>query len=274
MEVKRYNPNHHPFMRIALVVMCVSIVLPLVLLLVWCFVSYWPFPNLLPDEMNLRGVTEVFEGGSDFWKITWTSISISLCVAVLAVVVSTMVAQAVSCHDIKGKKVVDFLSLLPIIIPDTCVAMGLQASFIRWGFAYTATSVVIALVIRTVPYAIKIMIDVTRILGNSYTEQAMVLGVSRVKAFFRVSLPKLIPGMVSSAGMVFVVSYGLYFLTLIIGGGKIETFAVVVIPYISSGDRTVAAIYAFAYILTGFLGFVIFDFIGKRLTKGRENYLM
>ena len=44
----------------------------------------------------------------------------------------------------------------------------------------------------------------------------------------------------------FTLSYSQYFTTLIVGGGRVKTLALVLVPYIQGGDRALASVYAAA----------------------------
>ena len=70
-------------------------------------------------------------------------------------------------------------------------------------------------------------------IGNKLEEQAKVLGANTFQAFTKVTLPILSPVILSSLSMSYIVSFSQYFLTLLIGGGKVKTFAIVMFPYLS-----------------------------------------
>ena len=118
-----------------------------------------------------------------------------------------------------------------------------------------------------VPYCITIMTDVTRAAGKRLEEQAMVLGADPWRAFFETTLPQLIPGILSSVSMGFVISYSQYFTTLMVGGGRVKTIALVLVPYIQSGDRALSAIYSVAFVGSALLVFFIFEGIIHSMTK-------
>jgi putative spermidine/putrescine transport system permease protein len=55
--------------------------------------------------------------------------------------------------------------------------------------------------------------------------------------------------------MAFIISFSQYFSTLLIGGGKVKTFMLVMLPYIRSSDRSVASAYALMFLLISFMAF-------------------
>jgi putative spermidine/putrescine transport system permease protein len=80
------------------------------------------------------------------------------------------------------------------------------------------------------------------------------------------------PGIMSSFIMAYIISFSQYFLTLMIGGGKVKTLAVLMVPFIQSGDRTIASAYAVVFVLSTMLVFILtewcinkLDFWGRKI---------
>ena len=170
-------------------------------------------------------------------------------------------------YDFAGKGFFYFLSMLPFLVPSTVFAMGIQVSFIRWGLSNTVTGVVVAHTICSLPYAVHLMIEGTEAVGNKLEEQARVLGAGPWKAFFKVTFPMLMPVMLASMSMSYIVSFSQYFITLLIGGGSVKTFAIVMVPYLQGGDRNIASIYSMIFLGITLIVFAIFEGISKLWTK-------
>ena len=73
--------------------------------------------------------------------------------------------------------------------------------------------------------------------------------------------------------MSYILSFSQYFLTLLIGGGAVRTFATVMFPYLSGGDRTIAAAYGISFILATFVVFLIFEWLLRRFGLGKRTDL-
>ena len=71
----------------------------------------------------------------------------------------------------------------------------------------------------------------------------------------------------SSLSMSYIVSFSQYFLTLLIGGGKVKTFAIVMFPYLSGGDRNMASTYSLVFLGITILIFGVFQLIVSRINK-------
>lgn len=242
-----------------------SIIIPLLILPVWSFSSRWVWPKLWPEGFSLRGVEELFGPISQVPGVLLRSIGLSLLVAVLAAIIGLMTARALVFYDFKGKETILFGVNLPIIVPGTAFAMGVHVVFIHLNLADTFLGVVLVHLIYALPYTVNIMVDLTESIGERLEIQAQVLGVSPLKAFFYVTLPLLMPGIMSSFSMAYIISFSQYFLTLMIGGGKVKTLAILMVPFIQSGDRTIASAYALVFVLSTLLVFILTEWSIKKL---------
>ena len=110
----------------------------------------------------------------------------------------------------------------------------------------------------------------TTVFGKGLEEQARVLGARPVCAFFSITLPNLLPTVLSAFTMSYIISISQYFLTLIIGGGNIKTFSVVMVPYMQSGERNFASIYAVIFLGITVIVFFIFEALAKAVSKGNK----
>ena len=259
--------NRHLLMKAVIATALVCIFLPAVLLLVWSAAERWPWPGLLPESCSLRTVNELLFGSAKLPKLLMSSIALALAVAVISTVIGTLTARATELYSFRGKELVSFVAFLPLLIPGTVFAMGLQLTLIRMGLSDTIAGVVIVHTVAALPYCITIMTDVTRAVGKKYEEQAMVLGADPARAFFETSLPQLMPGILTSVSMGFILSYSQYFTTLMVGGGKIRTIALVLVPYIQSGDRALSSVYSVAFAGSALLVFFVFEGIIRSAQK-------
>lgn len=242
------------------------IIVPLLVLPFWSFAGRWPWPGLLPEGFTLRGMEELFSKPSDILSLLASSVFLSITVAILATVIGTMTSRALVFYDFKGKELVSFGTILPVIIPGTAFAMGVHVIFIYLGLADTFTGVVLVHLIYALPYTVNIMMDVTAMTGNGLEMQSRVLGISPLRSFYRITLPLLLPGIISSVSMAYIISFSQYFITLMIGGGRVKTLSVVMVPFIQSGDRTIASSYAILFVLSTFVVFILLEIMIKRFT--------
>lgn len=264
-----------PLSKLFVVIHLIVVLIPIAIITIWAFADRWSWPDLLPNAFSTRGLEQVlFAANGQGLAVMGQSIGIALATAVVATAVATLAARAICVHSWVGKTAYHFLLMVPFLIPTTVFAMGVQVLFIHAGVARTAPGVVLAHAIVALPYAVTIMVDVTRAVGTRREEAARALGAGPVRAFFSVTLPALLPGVLSAMSMSYIMSFSQYFLTLLIGGGAVRTFATVMFPYLSGGDRTIASAYGILFIVATLVVFLIFELLLRRvgLRERRELY--
>lgn len=258
------------FGNLIIAIFVLLIVLPLLTIVVWVFTERWAWPSLIPQTFSLRSVEAIFRDRAELSQLFASSVWISLVVAFLSVVIGTMTARALVLYDFFGKKLFSFISLLPFLVPATVFAMGIQITFIKAGLSGTVTGVIIVHLICSLPYAVILLQDGTRAMGTRLEEQARVLGAGPWKAFAKVTLPNLFPVILSAFSMSYIVSFSQYFLTLMIGGGSVKTFSIVMVPFLSGGQRNFASVYSLIFLTITIVIFGIFEWLVSRFTKEQE----
>lgn len=253
--------------KIIIIIVGACIILPILNLIIWSFTERWAWPDLMPQTYSLRAMNEIFSRKSEMTRLFTSSIILSLIVAILSVIIGLMTARAFVFYDFKFKRQLYFTTLLPFLIPSTVFAMGIHVMFIKWGLSNSLLGVIIAHLIYSLPYATRLLMDGTLAIGNKLEEQAKVLGATPFQAFTKTTLPILSPVILSSLSMSYIVSFSQYFLTLLIGGGKVKTFAIVMFPYLSGGDRNMASIYSLVFLGITIIIFGIFQFIVSKINK-------
>lgn len=245
------------------------ILFPLLTLLIWMFTERYPWPDILPHTVSMRAVHNTLIKSDDLLKTFAVSIGISLVVSLICIIISILSARAFAFYSFRGKHILSFIMMAPFLVPSTVFAMGIQIFFLKIGLGGTVFGVILCHVIYSLPYANKLLEEGTVFLGQGLEEQARVLGCNAVTAFFKVSLPNLIPVILSAFTMTYIISISQYFLTLLIGGGNVKTFSVVMVPYMQSGERNFESIYAVIFLGFSILIFIIFDALAKYFI--REN---
>lgn len=255
------------FKNVILVSFLGIIILPLLTLPVWMLTERYTWPSILPTKLSLRAVNNTLIKSDDLAKTFALSIGISLIVSLLCICIAVLSARAFAFYKFRGKQALAFVMMCPFLVPNTVFAMGIQIFFLKLGLGGTISGVIICHVIYSLPYANKLLEEGIVFLGKGFEEQARVLGCNAWTAFFKVSLPNLLPVILSAFTMTYIISISQYFLTLLIGGGNVKTFAVVMVPYMQSGERNFASIYAVIFLGVSMLIFMIFDALAKYCMK-------
>ncbi|MBS4538043.1 ABC transporter permease subunit [Clostridium sp. D2Q-11] len=258
--------------KIILYLLLFFLLVPLFVLVIWSFSNSWPWPNMLPKDLGIRAYKHIFSFRTGTLGVLIYSIILSATVTLITIIISIPASKALGVYDFPLKKLFKILVLAPIIVPPVAVAMGIHVSFIKMGLANTFLGVVLVHLIPCIPYGVRIITSVFEGIGEKMEIQAKVLGASSLQTFFHITLPMITPGVISAASMVFIVSFSQYFLTFLIGGGKVKTLSLVMFPYIQSGDRMMASAYSIVFSLTTLMILLIMEKSIKKKYK-RETDL-
>jgi putative spermidine/putrescine transport system permease protein len=245
------------------------LLLPLAVIIMWSFARNWPWPHLLPSDFGMRGWEYFFDPSSKSIKILFFSIGLSFIVTVVVIAITIPAAKALALYQFRGKKFIEILTFAPIIVPTVAVAMGIHVQFIKMGLANTYLGVVLIHLVPCISYTVRILKSVFEIVGERMEMQARVLGAGRIQTFAYVTLPMILPGIISAGSMAFIVSFSQYFLTFLIGGGKVITFSMLLFPFVQSGDRMVGSVYSVVFILTTFIFLMIIEKLTRRFYRGK-----
>lgn len=166
--------------------------------------------------------------GLDWWRKTFasieihqlfeTSISIALCVTVVAVVIAFFGALAFARYDWKGRTVFQKIVLLPIFFPQSVLGLALLLWFNAIGLQMSWMTAVFAHLVWIIPVVTLVISIQVYSFDPALEEAAFDLGASRWQVFREVTLPVLLPGIVSGSLFAFLLSWGNFPLSLFTTG--------------------------------------------------------
>lgn len=218
-----------------------GLMLPFVPVILWSVAAVWRWPGLLPQTWSLHAWRYLLDPTSRVLPALGESVLLAAGVTLGALLICLPAAPVLGQQEFAGKRLVELLLLLPILAPSFTVALGLHATFSRFGLANTRLGVGLVHLIPTAPYMLRAVAAAYATLGKRLEEQARTLGASPWQVYFRVTLPRLGPAIIAGSIFVFLGSLGQYLLTLLIGGGQVQTLPVLLYPLMTGGDRSMAA---------------------------------
>ena len=171
---------------------------------VWQGLTLEWYRNLLHDELILVSVRN--------------SLVVGVATTVIATVIGTLAALAMGRFEFRGKGMTKNLLYLPIIIPEIVIGAALVTFFGAARLRLSILTVVIAHVVFSISYVTIVVRARLSGFDRSLEEAALDLGARPVQTFFRVTLPLILPGIVSGALLVFTVSIDDYVITSFVAG--------------------------------------------------------
>jgi putative spermidine/putrescine transport system permease protein len=255
--------------RVFIVSIIICTLLPGIPLVLWSISHRWWFPNVLPEELSPRAFAYVLESGSQVLRAVGNSLAIAASVTVLSIVLGTPAGRALGRYKFAGKRVVEFLVVAPVLTPPIAVVMGVHVLFIRVGLVDTMLGVILVHLLPALPYMILVMAGVFANYNPNFELQAHSLGAGPVATFLRITLPAIVPGLVSGGLFSFLISWSQYLLTLVIGGGRVLTLPVLLFSFATSGDNALTALLSLIFL---FPALVVLVFT-SRFLSGRSTAL-
>ncbi len=179
--------------------------------------------SLDPEAYSLRWYEDILRNGmaapdaeegwwADMWanaqwiRSTRNSFFIAFFATILATALGTLAALGLSRPEMPYRSAITGLLISPMIVPLVITATGMFFFYSDVGLSKTYTGVILAHATLGIPFVI---ITVTATLvgfDHSLTRAAANLGASPTTTFFKVTMPLILPGMISGALFAFVTS--------------------------------------------------------------------
>lgn len=216
-------------------------ILPLAWLLIQSFAQNWRFPLIFPPEFSFRAWSYLLDSSSGVSQALLSSLLIAFIVTFLSLCLAIPAARAIGLYDFRGKSLVLFALLLPILSPAIATAVGGHALFLRYNLTDSWTGVILAHLVPTMPYCILTLTGSFARFDTDFEAQAKNLGASNLQIWRYVILPAIAPGVALAAVFAFLISWSQYLTTLLIGGGKVITLPLILVNFQRSSDEAVTS---------------------------------
>jgi len=170
------------------------------------------------------------------------SVGVASACALLSTAIGTLAALLVVRHRFRGRNALVAALQLPVLVPEVLLGLGFLILFSRMGLRLSLVNIMLAHVVITMPFAVRVVIANLQTVSPSLEEAAQVLGASPAKSFLRVTLPVIRTGVVSALIFSFIVSFDNFTVTAFLVTGR-GTLPIEIYAYIrTESDPTIAAI--------------------------------
>jgi spermidine/putrescine transport system permease protein len=207
---------------------------------------YAPIVLLVLLSFNANRVATIWTGFSiDWYRVVFDNPNIlraarnSFVVAISATLISTviavMAALAMAGQRFKGKTAVTALFSLPLMVPEIVTAVATLMFFLLIGLELGLLTVIIAHVVFCIPFAYLPMRARLSDMDPRLLEAAADLYATPARAFWRITLPLMMPGIVSGAMLAFIVSLDDFVITFFVAGPGATTLPVYIFGMVRMG---------------------------------------
>jgi sulfate transport system permease protein len=228
-----------------------------------------------------QGIASFIESLSDplAWKAVLLTVKLAAIATLINIFVGTMIGWVLARYEFFGKSIINSVIDLPFALP-TAVAgfillllVGPSSIFYEWfglDLVFHEPAIVIAMMFVTFPFVIRGLQPLLEEIDKAEEEAAYTLGSSKVRTFFQIIVPTMLPGILSGAMLAFSRAIAEFGAVVLIAGnipGKTLVASVYIFGEIESNNPHGAA--AVSVLLLS-ISFLILWFIHK-LSRGGQS---
>ncbi|MFM9968416.1 MAG: ABC transporter permease [Burkholderiales bacterium] len=226
-----------PLFAAIAVLLSMMTVLPFALLIMGSFMKLFGIFDL-PEPWTTAHWVEAF-GRGDLQRAFWNSMKLGLLASLAGMVSFSLIAYIAVKTRFRGRKVLDFLTWLPAVIPGLVLSLGILQMFASLPFFRpiygTLAVLVLAVVIGTMALGTQIIKAALQNLGQELEEASWASGASRFYTFRRVVLPLIAPAVAVIGLEVFATGISVVGLVALLGTGNTQPLSILQLIYLDGG---------------------------------------
>lgn len=215
-------------LKLIVAVVFLFLLLPIIIVVV---TSFSGSPGLVfpPTSLTLYWYKNI---SGDFFAAMRISLIVALGTTTLATLVGAPAALAIVRGKLPGKAIISTFCLSPLMVSTLVIGVAaFQYTIVLWDiFGVSLGGTMLGLILGqtafTIPFVVRATITGQAHLDESLEEASLSLGATPVETFFRVTLPIILPGIVSGAIFAFIMSFDDVPVALFLGGGGATTLPV------------------------------------------------
>ena len=194
-----------------------------------------------PTGLSLRWYRDFFSDPA-WLDLLWLSIRLGLAVAALATLIGLGAAVALVRFVRFGKGPIRALVLSPLIIPVIVTAIALFEVMTRLDLVGSFLGLLLSHTVLAVPFPFFVLENALKSVDPDLEDAAVSLGANRLHAFWKVTVPLILPSLLGAALFAFLASWDEVVIVLFVGGALLQTLPVQMFQFLTTEVRpTIAA---------------------------------
>ena len=178
-----------------------------------------------------------------FQRAMWNSLLVTTGAVALAMPIGTAAALALARGGVRGASIWATLLLSPLVVPGVAAGLGFLILGAALGLLRSHSVLIAAHVALVLPFVVRSVWVSARNLDPTLERAAASLGATPWRAFRRVTLPLLRPGLLAALLFAVIVSLNEFVVSLIISTRLTEILPVAMFTYeVNYTDPTIAAL--------------------------------
>lgn len=221
------------------------------------------------SNLGIDNFAGILSDGPGALRALTTSLSLGIAAALFTGVLGALSAYAVVKTQMRGRQVLDVLTILPNALPGIVVAVGL---ILAWNQPWlpitpynTALILLLAYCCILLPQPVRYATAAFHQVGDNLEAAARVFGATPLVAFRRILLPLILPSLIASMLLVFAVATRELVASIIVAPVGLQTISTYIWRQFEQGSVGLGMAMAFVTILiTTFFPLVVLSLLGKR----------
>lgn len=213
------------FKYLSMSLMLLFFYLPIIIMVIFSFNSTKSLTHF--SGFSTRWYSQLFNN-----REMVAAVRVSLSIALISTVVSTIVGTLTAIGLVHSKKVVRNVILqinnLPIMNPEIVTAIGLMLLFIAFKIPKGFITMLLAHIAFSIPYVILTILPKLRKLDPNLGDAAMDLGATPSQALVKVILPQITPSIISAALLAFTMSFDDFVISYFVTGNGVKNISILV----------------------------------------------
>ncbi len=229
-----------------------------------------PYLIFPPRGISLVWYRRVLE--LSWFRATLVNSAVIACVSVaISVVAGLLAARALVRHRFRGRAVLEYLVLTPLVIPGVVLGFALLNFVLLIGTkGFPLANLIAAHVLVTIPFTLRATWSSMAGMDLSLEEAAQSLGATPWRTFWHVTFPMILPGVVAGAILAAAYSFNDVTISIFLVARETTTLPVELMAHIEyQPDPTPAAVSSIMILLTLAFFLVIQRTVGLRVFTDR-----
>jgi spermidine/putrescine transport system permease protein len=191
------------------------IYIPILILIVFSFNTQKL--NIRWEGFTLAWYTTLFRD-SQVLLATRNTLIIAFVSTLVATIIGTTAALAMHRYRFPGHAASETVMYIPIVIPEVVMGISLLVFFVMLKFTLGLLTITLSHIAFNIPFVALVVRARLHGYDNSIDEAAMDLGANELTTFWRVTLPTIMPGVLSGALLALTLSLDDYVITYFTAG--------------------------------------------------------
>jgi putative spermidine/putrescine transport system permease protein len=225
------------------------LVLPLLVAAHQAFLPTVAFELVPRNGFTLRWFRVLFQ--AEFVSAVAVSLVIAIVATGVSLICGTLAALALARSSFRGREAVNILFLSPMMIPPVVKGLSFALYFAVIGLRPGFASLLIAHIVITLPYVIRVVYPCFYGLDRALEEASRNLGATHVQTFWHVTFPLIRPGVFAGAIFSFIMSIDDVGVSIFLITPDTTNVSVLLLTWANSvADNTLAAVSVTLVIVT------------------------